>query len=183
LASLDLNHFQELFMSINIEQFAASNKATVDSLLAVANTALATAERIAALNLNTARGTLDDATSATQAVLAVKSPADAAALKDTLVKPAVEKAVNYTRALYDISSESQQQLGKMLEEQFAGFQKQVAGLVEQATKSAPAGSESIVAAMQNAITSANSAFGNMTSMAKQFSDIAQANVAAATKKK
>ena len=36
------------------EQFAAANKATVDSLLSLANTALASAERIAALNLNTA---------------------------------------------------------------------------------------------------------------------------------
>jgi phasin family protein len=170
-------------MSINIEQFAASNKATVDSLLAVANTALATAERIAALNLNTARSTLDDAKSATEAVLAVKSPSDAATLKESVVNPAVEKAVNYSRELYEISSESQEQLGKVLEAQFAGFQKQVAGLVEQVAKSAPAGSESIVAAVQSAITSANSAFGNMTSMAKQFSNVAQANVAAATKRK
>ena len=37
------------------EQFASANKATVDSLLSLANTALASAERIAALNLNTAR--------------------------------------------------------------------------------------------------------------------------------
>ncbi|HNM81140.1 MAG TPA: phasin family protein, partial [Rhodocyclaceae bacterium] len=33
------------------EQFASANKSTVDSLLALANTALASAERIAALNL------------------------------------------------------------------------------------------------------------------------------------
>jgi phasin family protein len=180
---LKLNDFQEIFMSINIEQFAASNKATVDSLLAVANAALATAERVAALNLNTARNALEDTASATQAVLAVKNPSDASALHESVIKPTVEKAANYSRALYDISSESQQQLGKVLEDQFAGFQKQVAGLVEQAAKSAPAGSESIVAAVQSAISSANSAFDNMKSMAQQFSDVAQANVAAVTKTK
>jgi len=170
-------------MSINLEQFAASNKATVDSLLAVANTALATAERIAALNLDAARTALEDSSSATKAVLAVKSPTDAAALQASVIQPAVEKATNYSRSLYEISSESQQQLAKMLEEQFAGFQKQVAGMVAQAAKTAPAGSESIVAAMQSAMTSATSAFGNMQSMAKQFSETAQANVVAATKKK
>ncbi|MDQ5882299.1 MAG: hypothetical protein QG616_2131, partial [Pseudomonadota bacterium] len=37
------------------EQFASANKAAVESLLTVANTSLATAERLAALNLNTAR--------------------------------------------------------------------------------------------------------------------------------
>ena len=170
-------------MSINMEQFAASNKATVDSLLAVANTALAAAERIAALNLEAARSTLDHTTTTAKAVLSVKNPSDAAALPESIVKPAVEKAANYSRALYDISSESQQQLGKMLEDQFAGFQKQVAGLVDQAAKSAPAGSEGIFAAMQSAVTAANSAFGSMAAMSKQFSDVAQANVVAVTKKK
>lgn len=168
-------------MSINLEQFAASNKATVDSLLAVANTALATAERIAALNLGTARTALEDSASATKAVFAVKNPNEAVALQSSMVQPAVEKAVDYSRSLYQISSDSQQQLAKMLEAQFADFQKQVSGLVEQATKAAPAGSESIVAAMQNAINSANAAFGNMSAMTKQFTEAAQANVAAATK--
>lgn len=45
------------------EQFAAANKATVDSLLSLANTALASAERIAALNLNTARSVMEDSVS------------------------------------------------------------------------------------------------------------------------
>jgi phasin family protein len=170
-------------MSINIEQFSVSNKATVDSLLAVANTALATAERLAALNLGAARSALEDSASATKAVLAVKNPNDAAALQSSLVQPAAEKVADYSRALFEISSDSQQQFAKLLESQFADFQKQVSGLVDQAAKTAPAGSESIVAAMQQAINSANSAFGNMTAMAKQFSASAQANIAAATKKK
>lgn len=168
-------------MSINLEQFAASNQATVNSLLAVANTALATAERIAALNLGAARSALEDSASAARAVMSVKNPSDAAALQTTMVQPAVEKAVGYSRSLYEISSESQQQWGKMLEAQFADFQQQVSSMVAQAAKSAPAGSESIVAATQNAINSANSAFSNMTAMAKQFTETAQNNVAAATK--
>lgn len=170
-------------MNMNIEQLAASNKAAVDSLLAVANTALATAERVAALNLGAARTALEDSASATKAVLSAKDPQEAVAVQSSLVKPAVEKAVDYSRSLYEISSESQQQLAKMLESQFADFQKQVATLVEQASKVAPAGSETIVSAMQNAVNQANAAFGNMTAMAKQITDVAQANIAAATKRK
>jgi phasin family protein len=170
-------------MNMNIEQLAASNKAAVDSLLAVANTALATAERVAALNLGAARTALEDSASATKAVMSVKNPNDAVALQSSMVKPAVEKAVDYSRSLYEISSESQQQLAKMLETQFVDFQKQVATMVEQASKMAPAGSETIVSAMQNAVNQANAAFGNMTAMAKQITDVAQANMAAATKRK
>ncbi|HNB07330.1 MAG TPA: phasin family protein, partial [Thauera aminoaromatica] len=37
------------------EQFTAANKANIETLLTLANTAFASAERLAALNLNTAR--------------------------------------------------------------------------------------------------------------------------------
>ncbi|WP_265943948.1 phasin family protein [Dechloromonas sp. A34] len=169
-------------MSINTEQFAAANKATVDSLLSVANTALASAERIAALNLNTARAALEDSASGVKSVLEAKDPQAALAAQSSLTQPAVEKAVAYSRSVYEITSQTQQELAKMLQAQFGDFQKSMAGMVEMATKSAPAGSESAMAAIQNAIAAANSAFGNMNSVAKQFADATQANVAAVTKK-
>jgi phasin family protein len=168
-------------MSINPEQFAAANKATVDSLLSVANTALASAERIAALNLNTARAALEDTVSGVQTVMAAKDPKAAMAAQSSLAKPAVEKAVAYSRSVYEITAQTQQELAKMVEAQFGDFQKSVAGMVEMASKSAPAGSEGAVAAIKSAIAAANSAFGNMNTVAKQFSDTAQANIASMTK--
>ncbi len=169
-------------MSINPEQLAAANKATVDSLLSVANTALASAERIAALNLNTVRSALEDSVSGAKSVMAAKDPQEALKLQSSLAQPAVEKAVAYSRSVYEITSQTQQELAKMVEAQFGDFQKSMAGMVEMATKSAPAGSESAVAAIQNAIAAATSAFGNMNSVAKQFAETAQANIASATKK-
>ena len=169
-------------MSINPEQFAAANKATVDSLLSVANTALATAERIAALNLNTARATLEDTASGVKSVMSAKDPQAALAAQKALAQPAVEKAVAYSRSVYEITSETQQELAKMVQAQFGDFQKSMAGMVELVTKSAPAGSEGAVAAIQSAIAAANSAFGNMNAMTKQLTEAAQANIAAATKK-
>ena len=168
-------------MTINTEQFVAANKAAVDSLLAVANTALASAERIAALNLNTARATLEDSVTSAKAVLGAKDAQEAASIQASLAQPAVEKAVAYSRSVYEITSQTQEELAKMVQAQFGDFQKSVAGMVEQVAKSAPAGSEGAVAAIQNAIAAANSAFGNMSVVAKQFTDAAQANVAAVTK--
>lgn len=168
-------------MSFNPEQFAAANKATVDTLLSVANAALASAERIAALNLNTARSSLEDTASGVKAVMGAKDPKEALAAQTSLAKPAVEKAVAYSRSVYEITSQAQQELAKMVESQFGDFQKSVAGMVEMAAKAAPAGSEGAVSAIQNAITAANSAFGNMNAVAKQFADAAQANMAAMTK--
>ncbi|OMG52341.1 granule-associated-like protein [Azonexus hydrophilus] len=168
-------------MTINTEQFAAANKATVDSLLSVANTALASAERIAALNLNTARAALEDTVSGVKTVMDAKDPQAALAAQKALAQPAVEKAVAYSRSVYEITAQTQQELAKMVEAQFSDFQKSMAGMLEMAAKSAPAGSEGAVAAIQNAIAAANSAFGNMNSVAKQFSEAAQKNIAAAVK--
>ncbi len=169
-------------MTLNVEQFTAANKATVDSLLAVANTALASAERIAALNLNTARSALEDTASGVQTVLAAKDPQAAFAAQKSLAQPAVDKAVAYGKSVYEITSETQQELAKMVEAQFGEFQKSVTKMVDLAAKSAPAGSEGAVAAIQSAVAAANSAFGNMNAMAKQFADAAQANIAAMTKR-
>lgn len=169
-------------MTINAEQFAAANKATVDSLLAVANTALASAERIAALNLNTARSTLEDTAAGVQTVLAAKDPQAAFDAQKSLAQPAVDKAVAYGKSVYEITTEAQQELAKMVEAQFGEFQKSVTKMVDLAAKSAPAGSEGAVAAIQSAVAAANSAFGNMNAVAKQFADATQANIAALSKR-
>ena len=55
-------------MSATPEKFVAANKVAVESLLSVANTALASAERLAALNLNTARSSLEDGVASVQAL-------------------------------------------------------------------------------------------------------------------
>lgn len=167
-------------MSINPEQFAATNKAAVDSLLSVANTALASAERMLSLNLETARSVIEDSAANAKALMAAKDPKDALAIQATLAQPNVEKAVAYTRSVYEISTQTQQELTKMVEAQFGDFQKSISGLLEKAAKSAPAGSDVAVTAVQSAIAAANSAFDNMRQAAKQMSDMTQSNIAAAT---
>lgn len=167
-------------MTITPDYFATSNKAAIDSMLSLANTALASAERIASLNLNTVRSVLDDGVSSAKALLEAKTPQEAAAIQADLAKPGVEKAVAYSRSVYEISAQAQEDLGKTLEAQYADFQKQVAALLEHATKSAPAGSDVAVTAIRSAIGAANSAFENLSKAAKQVKDITEANVAAAT---
>ncbi len=162
------------------EQFASANKASVDAMLSLANTALASAERIAALNLNTARSLLEDGVANTKAILGAKDVQEAISVQAAQAQPAVEKAVAYTRSVYEISAQSKEEVSKLLEGQFGDFQKQVAGLLDQAAKSAPAGSDVAVAAVKSAIAAATSAFDNMNKAAKQVADIAEANVTAAT---
>jgi len=168
-------------MTVNTEKFVTANKAAVDSLLAIANTALASAERISALNLSTARATLEDSAAGIKAIADAKDIQGVAAAATALSQPAIEKASAFARSVYEIASQTQGELTKLVESQVGDFQKTVAGLVEQASKAAPAGSETAFAAVQSAIAAANSAFENMNATAKQFAAQAQANVVSATK--
>ena len=136
------------------EQFAAANKATVDSLLSLANTALASAERIAALNLNTARSVMEDSVSGAKALMGAKDVQEALSIQASLAQPNVEKAVAYSRSVYEISAQTQEELSKMVEAQFGDFQKTVSGLLDKAAKQVAEITEANVAAATNATVKA-----------------------------
>ena len=162
------------------EQLAGANKANVEAMLTLANTAFASAERLAALNLNTARAVLEDSVNNAKALLGAKDLQEAITLQATLAQPSVEKAVAYSRSVYEISAQTQEEFSKLVEAQFAEVNKNVASSLDKAAKSAPAGSDVAVAAVKSAIAAANSAYDSMTKAAKQVAEIAEANVAAAT---
>jgi phasin family protein len=169
-------------MSANLETFAENSKVAVDSLLSVVNTALASAERIAALNVNASRQFVKDSSDAAKAVLGAKDAQDAVATQANLVQPAVQKAVDYTKALYQITSDAHQELSKLFEGQYAEFQTAATKLVDEAIKNAPAGSETLVAAAKDAIAKANSAFETATALTKNFVETAQSAATVATTK-
>ena len=161
------------------EQFAAANKAAVDSFLTVANMSLAATERLAALNLNTARAFMADSTAGVNALLAVKDPQGFAALQASLVKPAVEKAVAYSKSVYEILDESAKGMTQIAEGQAAEAKKTFNVAVEQALKQAPAGSEAVVAAIRSALSQAETAYEQVSQSAKQAKATLEANVASA----
>ncbi len=162
------------------EQLAGANKANVEAMLTLANTAFASAERFAALNLNTARAVLEDSVNNAKALLGAKDLQEAISLQATLAQPSVEKAVSYSRSVYEISAQTQEEFSRLVEAQFAEVNKNVASSLDKAAKSAPAGSDVAVAAVKSAIAAANSAYDTMNKAAKQVAEIAEANVAAAT---
>jgi len=161
------------------EQFAATNKASLENLQTVANTTLSTIERLAALNLNTARAVLEDSSSSISALTSVKDVQGLIALQKSLAQPAIEKAIAYSRSVYEIVSESSNGLTKLFEGHAAELNKNINTAIDQALKNAPAGSEAAVSAVKSAISAANSAYSNISKAAKQATEIAEANVAAA----
>jgi phasin family protein len=162
------------------EQFAGANKANVETLLTVANTAFASAERLAALNLNTARILLEDSVNNAKALLSVKDVQELLGMQTALAQPAFEKAIAYSRSVYEIATQTQDEFAKIFDTQYVEMNKNVTTVLDKAAKSAPAGSDVAVAAVKSAIAAANSAYETMNKAAKQVAEMAEANVAAAT---
>jgi phasin family protein len=162
------------------EQIAGANKANVETLLTIANTAFASAERLAALNLNTARILLEDSVNNAKSLLAAKDVQELISMQTALAQPAFEKAVAYSRSIYEIATQTQDEFSKILDSQYVELNKNVSTALDKAAKNAPAGSDVAVAAVKSAIAAANSAYETMNKAAKQVAEMAEANVAAAT---
>lgn len=162
------------------EQIAATSKANVDAVLNAANTTFASAERLAALNLNTARAVLEESVANTKSMLSAKDLQELMGLQASMAQPMLEKAVAYSRSVYEIASQTQEELSKVAEIRMSEVNKDMAAALEKIAKSAPGGSEVAVAAVKSAIAAANSAYDSMNKAAKQVAEIAEANVAAAT---
>jgi len=162
------------------ENFASANKAAVETFLTLANTALAGTERVAALNLNVARSFLEDGVANAKALFGVRDPQHFVALQNTLAQPALEKFVSYSRNLYEIATETKEEVSKLVETQVANLNKNVADALDKAAKNAPAGSDGAIAAVRSAIAATNSAYDNISKAANQVAEIAGANISAAT---
>jgi phasin family protein len=162
------------------EQLASANKANVESILTLANTTFASAERLAALNLNTARNLLEDVVANAKSLMGAKDVQEFMNVQASLAQPAAEKAIAYSRSIYEIATQTQEELSKVIEAQFAEMNKNITSALDKAVKNAPAGSDVAVAAVKSAIAAANSAYDSMSKAAKQVAEIAEANVAAAT---
>ncbi|MEN3112452.1 phasin family protein [Uliginosibacterium paludis] len=162
------------------EQLGSANKASIEAALTIANTAFSCAEKLATLNLNTARTLLEESVANAKTLIGAKDIQELLSLQASLAQPTIEKLAAYGRSVYEIGAAAQEDFSKIVESQLSEVNKNVSAALDKAAKSAPAGSDVAVAAVKSAIAAANSAYDSMNKAAKQVAEITEANVAAAT---
>jgi phasin family protein len=166
--------FKEICM-LTVEQVMASHKANVETLFGLTSKAFEGVEKLVELNMTASRAALADAANQAQSVLSVKDAQELLALQSALFQPLAEKTVAYSRHLYDIASGTGAEFGKAFESQAAEAQKKFVGLVDNAAKNAPAGSETAVAVMKSAVAAANNALESIQKSVKQATELAESN--------
>ncbi|HUH87162.1 MAG TPA: TIGR01841 family phasin [Pusillimonas sp.] len=167
-------------MSAIPQQIFATQKASLDNLLAVQGAFFDGFEKLVDLNLKVMKATLDEAAQKSQEAIEVKDAQEAVAFSSALVQPSAEKSLAYGKHIYDIVSAVQGNISRLTEEQVAQAQRQFSDAVDQYSKTAPTGSESAIALMKSTLASVNNAYESVSKAAKQASETAESNINAAT---
>lgn len=167
-------------MTTSVETLSATNRSLFETSLDVARTLFDSAERLTALNLNTARSFFTDGTDAIRAALAARTPQELLAVPTSLARPAADKLLGYYRSAYEIAAQTLEEAMKPVEIRLSEAHRTFGQVLENAAKSAPAGSEVAVAAVRSALATANSAYEQVNKAARQAVEVAEANVASAT---
>ena len=166
--------------TVNPQQLAAAYQSNLETLFALSQTAFEGVEKVVTLNLNVAKANMQDSADKVRQMMSVKDPQELLNWNAQQFQPAAEKAVAYSRLMYDIASSTQAEFVKVAESQLAEANSKFMSLIDSASKNAPAGSETAVAMMKSALAAANSAYDSLSKASKQAVEMTEANVTAAT---
>ena len=162
------------------DQFSAASKASVEAFVGLASTQFAAIERMTTLSLNAGKAAFDDSVGFTRSLLGAKDVQEVVNLNAAVAQPSMEKALAFSRSLYEVSTKTQGEVSKVFEAQAAELNKTVVSLLDKISKNAPAGSDVALAAVKSALAAANTAYDSFTKVAKQATELADANFVAAT---
>ena len=167
-------------MYVTPDQITGYSKAGVETLLTLARSNFAVYEKLAALNFNATKGAFQDGMNHTRALLNARDVQEYVNLNTSAAQPAIEKLIAYSRSVYELSAGQQAEFTRLFEGQAAEINKTLVGLLDKFAKNAPAGSDVAIAAVRSALGAATTAYDSFTKATKQASEIAEANIAAAT---
>jgi phasin family protein len=162
------------------DQMSELNSTAVLSAARLSKLSLDSAERLLTLQLGFAKSALGDATQAAHAAAGTKDVQQLLALRTQAAETAMTQWLEYSRGLYEVASEAQAELSRLAEERLADLQRTVTDTVDEAAKSAPAGSDVAVAAMKSSLAAATAAFDSFTKAARHAASFTDAGVKAAT---
>ena len=161
------------------EQLAAWQKAALESTLSYAQASIASAEQLLKLNLDAARNALEQAGKNTQELLAISDPQELVELRTKIAQANLQQTASYAQNIYEIVSQSQALLTKLGEEQYSRLNQEAAAGAEQLSKGAP-GADVAAATIKSTLAASNAMMDNLNRATKQFAELSEANIKAAT---
>ena len=167
-------------MYVTPEQIQATTKANVEAMLSLASSQFAAIEKFASLNANAVKAAFEDSIANARALAGAKDVQEMVNLQSTFAQPTIEKAIAYSKSVYEVATQTNSEFTKAAERRVNELNENFVSLLDKVSKNAPAGSDVAVAAIKSMLAASNSAYDNLTKVARQATEIAEANVNAAT---
>jgi phasin family protein len=166
-------------INVKPEQVQAAAKANLEAVIEFANAQFAAAEKIGNLQAVAFKSAFEDVLANFRALTAAGDAQEYFKLQASFAQPAFEKAIAYSKGVYEVIGQTNMEMQKLAERRIAEWNSNLVSIVDTSLKNVPA-SDVAVNALKQAIAAGNSAFENLTKVTKQATEIAEANVAAAT---
>jgi len=160
------------------DQVTAFNRSQLEAALNLAEAAAEQMEKLAEVQFKAAKGAYSDGVKTLRRLAAMKDVNELTSATAELAEPALSKASAYVKNLYNVVASAQNQFAATLEQQVSGFNKGMLGTLDEAIKSAPAGSEAALAGVKASLQSTSAVYETMVKAAKQMASIAEANIVA-----
>lgn len=157
----------------DLGQTSANN---VEALLRFSEVSLSGLERLIKLQLAAMRQSIEESAQLAQELTQLSNSQDVIARINEVSNASIEKAVATTRELYEVVSQTQNELSRLAESQVNDFNKQLLSMVDQLAHNSPAGSEVGINALKSSIAATAAAFDSMKRAANQVAELTDSSV-------
>jgi phasin family protein len=167
-------------MSIpNTEHWSELNKSILDQWIKLSQLSIENVERLANVNISAAKETLEEQVKNIQALPQIKDTQAWSSWRQKTADAQLESLFGYTRKISEAAAATQGEITKLVEEGIQQYQKNITAWADNASKSAPAGSELAVNAFKNGVAATHAAIDGISKATRQAAEIADAGVKAA----
>lgn len=167
-------------MSISTQPFLVASQRNIEHAIAIQSQLFSGLEQLVKLNFSVYKSSLEEMAERAQQISQLNDAQQAMSFANTLSQPSAEKLVSYSKGIYEILSQTQKELTQLVEKQLAENQQIAVEIVEEIAKNAPAGTEGAISLAKSSFLAASNATDTALKVARQASDLNQANVQAAT---
>jgi phasin family protein len=162
----------------NPEQYAAAQRANLETSFVLANKAFEHVQKVVELNLDTIKSAVGESQEAVLHAVSSRSPREWGALRANPVEQAVARTQTYYSHLFSIATAAQAEFANVANEQYAEHQRRLHHLVDDAGRNVPASAEPAITALKSAINAASSWYEATRKATQHAIEVAETNVEA-----
>lgn len=164
------------------EQFAEAAAKNVDTAHEFIQTSLDSIGKLTKLQLNASKKFLDETSKTIKEITQTNNPKDLFEKVNQLASSSVENNISNCRDVYEIMTEVQSKIGKLVETQIQSTQQNVISAVDGLAKfNTSAKSSSAAESIKNWLNTTNQAMSAMSKVAAQVTEFTNNNIHAAAR--